>query len=353
MKAARWHGKGDIRIEDTPIPEPGPGEVLLKIKACGICGSDLHEYRDGPFIIPQRPHPLTGRVGGPVTIGHEFSANVEAIGDSVENFKTGDRVTVNALLYCSKCHYCRKGQYNMCVKLGTIGFAADGAFAEYVTVPEYTLHKLPDAVDDDMGAFVEPAAVAVRAAKQARVGIGHTVAIIGAGPIGLLTMQVCRIAGASRIFVVEPMESRRDLAVKLGADVAIDPNETSPDKEISNLTGRLKADRTIDCVGIQASFDTAVKITGRRGIICVVGLSLTPIEVPFLRMWGHEKEITFSTGYEDEFPAAISFLANGGVRVKELITARIGLDNLIEDGIKVSIEKAGKNIKILVYPRLG
>ena len=121
----------------------------------------------------------------------------------------------------------------MCIKLGTIGFAADGAFAEYVLVPEYTLFKLPDSVNDDMGAFVEPVAVAVRAVKQARIGIGHTVVVIGAGPIGLLVMQAARAAGASKVFVVEPMEARRNLAEKLGADVVIDPGKDAPDKVIS------------------------------------------------------------------------------------------------------------------------
>ncbi len=350
MKAARWYERGDIRIEEVPDPEPGAGEVLLKIKVCGLCGSDMHEYRDGPFIIPAKPHPLTGRSGGPVTLGHEFSAEVEATGDGAVNFQKGDRVTVNALLYCGKCHYCGKGQYNMCVKLGTVGFAADGAFAEYAVLPEYTLFRLPDSVDDDMGAFVEPVAVAIRAVKQARVRIGHDVVVIGAGPIGLLVMQACRNAGASRIFVVEPMEARRILAAQLGADEVIDPNEAAPDKVISGLTGRLKADRAIDCVGTQASFDTAVKASGRRAVICVAGLSLKPIEVPFSRMWGQEKELTFSTGYEDEFPAAIAYLANGSIKVNELITARIKLENFMNDGIKEQMEHAGEHIKMLVYP---
>ena len=164
------------------VPQPGPGQVRLKVKVCGICGTDLHEYLEGPFLIPTQPHPLTGRHGGPVVLGHEFSSHVDALGDGVEGFKGGERVTVNALILCGRCHYCRKGQYNMCMKLATLGFAADGAFAEYIVVPEYGLFRLPDTVDDDSGAFVEPLAVAVRAAKRARVQLGQMVAVIGVDP---------------------------------------------------------------------------------------------------------------------------------------------------------------------------
>ena len=155
MKAAIWYKKGDIRIEDIPEPKPGVGQVKVRIKACGICGSDLHEYTDGPFIIPSKPHPLTGREGGPVVLGHEFSAEVVEVGDQVEQFIPGDRVTMSALIVCGTCHYCRRGAYNMCLKLGSTGFAADGGFAEYAVVPYYALYKLPDSVTDDMGAFVE------------------------------------------------------------------------------------------------------------------------------------------------------------------------------------------------------
>jgi (R,R)-butanediol dehydrogenase/meso-butanediol dehydrogenase/diacetyl reductase len=130
VKAAQWYQKEDIRIEEVPEPSAGVGEVKVKIKVCGICGSDLHEYRSGPFIIPRQPHPLTRRAGGPVILGHVFSAEVVAAGDGVGYFKIHDRVVANPLIYCGKCHYCQSGRYIMCTKLGTFGFAADGAFAD-------------------------------------------------------------------------------------------------------------------------------------------------------------------------------------------------------------------------------
>jgi (R,R)-butanediol dehydrogenase/meso-butanediol dehydrogenase/diacetyl reductase len=180
--------------------------------------------------------------------------------------------------------------------------------------------------------------------------VGDSIAVVGAGPIGLLVMQAARACGAGQVYVVEPMKARRDMAVKTGATAVFDPTETDAGKEIGKLTEGLRADIAFDCVGNQAAFDTAVKVTGRRGLICVVGLALKPIEVPFIRLWGHEKEITFSSGYEREFPAAIAFLADGRVDVEPLISARIPLDDLVDKGIKPLIEKPDKNVKILVYP---
>lgn len=353
MKAARWYEKGDIKIENIPIPEPGPGEVRVKVKVCGICGSDLHEYKAGPFIIPRRPHPLTGREGGPVTLGHELSGEVDALGDGVKGWELGDRVTVNPLIYCGECPGCKQGQHLMCSKLATAGFAADGAFAEYITAPAYGLHRLADNIDFDMGAFVEPLAVAVRAVKRSGLQMGQTVAIIGAGPIGLLVALVCKALGASKVFISEPMESRRKLAEKLLVTAAIDPTKEDPGKAIAALTNKARADVAIDCVGIQPSFDTAIKVTGRRATICVAGLALKPIEVPFLKLWGHEKSITFTQGYEDrEFACAVALLENGMEEIKEIITGRIALDNLVDDGLKALSEQGDKHVKIMVYPNM-
>jgi (R,R)-butanediol dehydrogenase/meso-butanediol dehydrogenase/diacetyl reductase len=350
MKAAVWYEKEDIRIKDVPEPSPGKGQVKVKIKAAGICGSDLHEYRQGPFIIPSTPHPLTGRKGGPVILGHEFTAEVVETGLNVTGFNPGDRVTVNALITCGKCHYCKMGAYNMCQKLGSTGFAADGGFAEYAVVQDYALHHLPDSVSDDEGSFVEPLAVAIRAVKRSRMTIGNRVTVIGAGPVGLLVMQVCLAAGASQVFMVEPMKARRDIAQKTGATTVFNPMNDDPGKEIAKLTAGLRTDVAFDCVGNQPAFDTAVKVTGRRGVICVVGLAMKPIQVPFIRLWGHEKEVVFSCGYENEFPAAIALLADKRINVGELISARIQLDDIVEKGIKPLIEEADKYVKVVVYP---
>jgi (R,R)-butanediol dehydrogenase/meso-butanediol dehydrogenase/diacetyl reductase len=350
MKAAVWYGKEDIRIEEAPDPEPGPGEVKVRIKACGICGSDLHEFTDGPFIIPRRPHPLTGRAGGPMILGHEFSGEVAALGEGASRFRAGDRVVANPLIYCGQCHYCMRGQYIMCTKLGTFGLAADGAFAEFAVFPERTLLKLQDSVTDDMGAFVEPLAVALHAVNRSGLRPGDTAAVIGAGPIGLLVTCAALAVGARQVFVVEPMKARRELAARLGAAAVFETGGEDAGKAMGALTDGLRADVAFDCVGIQASFDTAVATTGRRAAICVVGLALKPVSVPFIRLWGHEKTVTFSSGYENEFPAAIALLADGRVRVEELISARIPLEDLVPKGIRALMEHPDRYVKILVYP---
>ena len=353
MKAAVWYAKEDIRFEDYPDPKVEAGQVKVKIKQCGICGSDLHEFRDGPFIIPAKPHPLTGRAGAPIILGHEFSAEVVEVGEGVKRFKVGDRVCVNPLIYCGKCHYCRQGIHIMCTKLGTVGFAWDGAFAEYGVYPEYTLHKLPDAVTDEMGSFVEALAVAVHAVNRSGMKIGDNVAILGAGTIGLLVLQACKAAGAQHVYVIGHRKARLETAAKTGADAVFDntvPEKVDSIKAVTELTDGLRADIAFDCVGNQASFDASVKVTGKRAKICIVGLALKPIQVPFFRLWGHEKVITFSSGYHDEFPACIAYLADGRVKVDPLITARIKVKDLVEQGIKPLIENPDKHVKTLVSP---
>jgi (R,R)-butanediol dehydrogenase/meso-butanediol dehydrogenase/diacetyl reductase len=271
-------------------------------------------------------------------------------GANVTRFKAGDRVTMNALLVCGECPYCRRGAYNMCLKLGSTGFAADGGFAEYAALPEYALYHLPPAISDDKGSFAEPLAVAVRAVKRSRMQIGDVAVVVGAGPIGLLVLQVCRAVGASRVFVIEPMRARRELAARIGAAAVFDPRDGDPGKAVSDLTDGLRAEVAFDCVGNQSAFDTALKVTGRRGVVCVAGLSLKPVQVPFMRLWGHEKEVTFSSGYENEFPAAIGLLADGRVDVESLISARIELADLVEKGFSPLINQADRYVKILVYP---
>ena len=350
MRAALWHGRDDVRIGEVPEPTAGENEVKIRVKWCGICGSDLHEYRAGPMIIPRKPHPLTGRTS-PIILGHEFSGDVVEIGSGVKNVSEGDRVVVNALIYCGQCFYCGIGEYNMCFKLGSTGLASDGGFAEFVTVPSYATYKIPPEVTYEMGTFVEPLAVALRAVKRGRAHVGNTAAVVGAGPIGLLVQQAATACGAGKVYAIEPIPERRKLARNLGATEVFNPSEGDVSKEIHALTDGMRADVAYECVGNQVAFDTAVRVTGRRGMIVMVGLAIEPLAVPFLRLWGHEKEITTSQGYVDEFPPAIAFLADRRVQVEPMITSKITLDDLVQKGFKELIRRPEKNIKILVSPQ--
>ncbi len=349
MQAAVWYGREDLRIMDIPEPSAAKDQVKIKVQWCGICGSDVHEYREWPLIIAKKPHPLTGK-SVPIVLGHEFSGDVVAVGEGVKRIRMGDRVTINCLIYCGTCVYCRDGEYNMCQRLATVGLTWDGAFAEYVVVPEFTVLKLPDTVTYEIGSFAEPLAVAVRAVKRSRLKVGDTGVVIGAGPIGLLVLQAAKAAGAGQVFAIEPMKTRRELAKQLGANEVFDPAQGDVGKEIADRTDGLRANVAYECVGNQSAFDTAIRVTGRRAVIVMVGLALKPLEVPFIRLWGHEKEISTCTGYVDEYPAALAFLADRRIRVEPMITAKIQLKDFIEKGLQEMIKNPERHIKILVTP---
>lgn len=352
MKALRYYGREDMRLEDIPEPETGSDEVKIKVKWCGVCGSDVHEYRSGPILLPvKKPHPLTGRQA-PITGGHEFSGDVVEIGSSVTNFEVGDRVTVRPTIPCYKCYYCKQGRHIQCSTLGTIGLAADGAFAEFVVVPSDNVYKLPVGATYEMGAFAEILACGVHAVKRSRMEPGATVAVIGAGPIGLLTMQSAIARGAGQVIVFETLQRRSQLAKDLGATEVINPSEVNPGKAIAALTDRRRADIVFECAGPSEAMLLAANVCGRGGTVVEVGLMTDACTFPFQSLFMREQTIVASQGYVDEFPAAISFLATGKVKCDPMmISAKIKLDDIMEKGIKELMgERRSEHCKILVSP---
>ena len=352
MKALRYYNRRDFRLEEVPEPEPGPGDVKLKVKWCGICGSDIHEYEAGPQMIPfDRPHPQTGRMA-PITGGHEFSGEIVSLGEEVGGFSVGDRVTVRPTLPCYQCHYCRQGRHIQCLVLGTIGTSADGAFAEYVVVPEHTVFRLPDQVTYEMGAYAEPLACALHAVNRSGMQQGATVAVIGAGPIGLMTLQSALACGAEKAFVFETMESRRELAARLGADVVLDPRQGKPGREIARLTDGLRADTVFECAGNPAAMLLADEVSGRGATIVEAGVMMEPCEFPFRNLFMREKTIVASQGYVNEFSTALGYLAGGRIRSDpEMTTAKIGLHEVLHRGFDVLTgEGRFDHCKILVSP---
>jgi (R,R)-butanediol dehydrogenase/meso-butanediol dehydrogenase/diacetyl reductase len=350
MKALRWHGPRDIRLEDVPVPSPAQGDVLIEVAACGLCGSDLHEYLHGPVYIPKTPHPLTG-VLPPVTLGHEFAGRVVAVGAGVDRPRVGDRVAVNPCLLCGACAWCRRGRGNHCAKLATLGLSRDGALAPLVAAPATGCHVLPPEVDDEQGAVVEPLAVAVHASARARLVGGERVAIVGAGAIGLLLLQVLKAKGAGWTVVVEPRAERRHLAEALGADEVIDPDAVDPARVISDRTGGERVELAFECVGHEAAFATALRATGKGGRLVLVGLVPEPVAVNLLGLLAHEKEIVGSSAYTGEFPEAIELLASGRVRVTPLVTARVPLARGVPDGLEALLRREAGHVKILVRPQ--
>jgi (R,R)-butanediol dehydrogenase/meso-butanediol dehydrogenase/diacetyl reductase len=350
MQALRWHGPRDIRLEDVPAPSPRPGDVLIEVAACGLCGSDVHEYLHGPVYIPKTPHPLTG-VLPPVTLGHEFAGRVVAVGAAVDSPRAGDRVAVNPCLLCGTCAWCRRGRGNHCAKLATLGLSRDGALAPLVTAPASGCHILPPEVDDEQGAQVEPLAVVVHACARARLLGGERVAIVGAGAIGLLLLQVLKARGAGFTFVVEPRAERRRLAQELGADDVIDPDAVDAARAIGDRTGGERVEVAFECVGHEAAFATALRAAGKGGRVVLVGLVPEPVAVNLLGLLAHEKEIVGSSAYVGEFPEAIGLLASGRVRVTPLVTARVPLARGVSDGIEALLRREEGHVKILVTPQ--
>ncbi len=353
MKAAIWYARNDVRVEEVPEPgAPEPDEVILKVSACGICGTDLEEYRAGPLFIPVgAPNPLTGRQA-PIILGHEFAGEVVAVGRDVTRLKVGDRVAPDVLISCGRCYWCQRHQVNLCEKMAALGLSGDGGLAEYCKAPASMCLKLPDGLPTEQAALAEPLAVAVRAARKGQIGLGARVAIFGGGTIGLFCLQVARNAGASAVYVVEPHAWRRDLARRLGASDVIDPGEADPAEQLRALTG-IGPDVVIDASGAVPATLGAIAAARRGGRIVIVALPIAPAPLNFLSVVSTEKEIVGSLShvYDEDFAAALTLLGQERVQVEPLISDRIPLADLLPRGLHRLEAEAADTLKILVQPR--
>jgi len=358
MKAAIWYGRRDVRIEDiSEPPAPGPGEVKIKVAWCGICGTDLHEYTAGPiFTQVNEPHPVSGKMA-PLVPGHEIAGTVVEVGPGVKTVKVGDRVTPNTLLACWECHYCKRGLPQLCEKVGFIGCHSDGGFAEYVNVKVDTgmetilmIYKFPDNVSMEAGALVEPLTVGVEAVRAGNLLLGETVAVIGAGTIGLSTIQAARAAGASQIISVEPAEIRRKFAKEVGATVVLNPEKEDVAKAAKELTNGLGVDCSFECVGAEAAMKSALDMIRNGGRAVVVGIFEKPALTDYFEVVLLDKKIIGSFGYTDQHQITTALLADGRLQAEPLITGKIKLDELVTKGFEELLAHREKNIKILVSP---
>lgn len=346
MKALRWHNAKDLRLENIEEPSAKKGEVKLKVEWCGICGSDLHEYTAGPIFIPaDQPHPLTGDKA-PIVMGHEFSGQVVEVGEGVTTVQVGDRVAVEPIYNCGECEPCKQGLYNLCEKMGFYGLAGGGGgFSEFTSVPEHMLHKLPEGVSYEQGALVEPSAVALHAVKQSKLKVGDKAAVFGTGPIGLLVIEALKAAGASEIYAVELSEQRREKAAEFGA-IAIDPATGDAVEQIQKLTNG-GVDVAFEVTGVPPVLKQAIHSTKFNGETMVVSIfeKEAPIHPQDLVL--RERNLTGIIGYRDVFPAVIKLMAQGYFAADKLVTKRIKLDEVIEEGFE-GLLKERNHIKILV-----
>lgn len=346
MKAARWYAAKDIRVENTEIPTPNENQVKIAVKFTGICGSDLHEYNHGPQLIPyDQPYSLNGHQGT-TTLGHEFSGVVTEVGKNVHHVNKGDRVTVEPIFRNPESPFIETGEYNLSEPLGFVGLTANGAFAKYVVVEDYMVHKIPDSVSFEQAAIVEPAAVAAYGIEQSGLKMGDTILISGAGPIGLLTVQVALAVGASKIFVSDLSEARLKKAKEVGATHTFDARDKDIPEQIKKITGR-GADIFIDAAGVQASFDTGIKSLRNGGTAVLVALFGKKISHDALDQALRELTIKGIIGYRNIFPQVIALIDSGRLPVENLITSVIALDEIVEKGFEALIQSPTE-VKILV-----
>ncbi len=353
MKAARWHARNDIRLDNVPEPSPSANDIVIEIEWCGICGTDLGEYIYGPLQIPvDRPHPLSG-VMAPLIMGHEFAGKVVEVGQNVSHLKIGDRVGVGTILSCGKCYWCKRNQNVLCPQMGVLGLHAHGGLAEYCVAPADICLRLPQNLLPESAPVAETLAVVVRAARKGRMVMGETVAIIGAGAVGLLAVQLMRVAGAEAIYVVEPSPMRRQKALALGATAAFNPAEGDVRDELLTRTGGKGADLTLECAGHHQTVLAAIEVTRSGGRIVIIGVPKKETKFNFMELVLTEKEVMGSKShvFDEDYYTAVRLLGDGRILADPIITHRISLDNIVDEGFnRLAQGNLDDVLKIIVSP---
>ena len=300
--------------QEVARPESGPGEVLIRVKTCGICGSDFHGM-DGS----------TGRRIPPVIMGHEAAGVVEAVGPDTTGFAPGDRVTFDSTLYCGHCRYCRRGQINLCDNRRVLGvscaeFHRDGAMAEYVTVPERVLYRLPDSLSFERAAMVEPVSIAVHGVSLAPVMLNDSALVVGCGIIGLFVIQVLRLGGCGRLMAVDLDPGRLELARNLGADLALQAGKEPVTEQVLEFTGDRGVDLAFDAVGTQTAFDSALGCLKKGGQLTLIGNLAPRMEMPLQAVVSRQITLQGSCASSGQYETCLDLIANGRILVDPLIS---------------------------------
>jgi L-iditol 2-dehydrogenase len=310
----------DLEVTDLPQPEIGPGDVLVRVRACGICGSDVHGL-DGS----------TGRRIPPLVMGHEAAGVIAEVGRNIKQWKPGDRVTFDSTVSCGQCHFCRRGDINLCDNRQVLGvscgdYRRNGAFAEYVAVPENILYRLPDALSFDHAAMIEAVSIAVHAVNLTPRSLGDTAVVVGSGMIGQLTIQAAKVAGFSRVFAVDVDDAKLERARKLGADEIFNSKTCDAAAEIVARTGGHGADAALEAVGATDPIRTAIASVRKGGTVTLIGNIAPKIELPLQAVVTRQIRLQGSCASSGEYPACIELLSSGVIRVDTMISARTPLE---------------------------
>ena len=339
MRALMYQGPKQLEVVDVPKPTPKAGEVLLKIRSCGICGSDVHGYLG-----------MTGRRIPPMVMGHEFSAEVEALGENTSGtYKLGDRVTVQPIDFCGHCEKCKEGYTNVCENRELFGVMdVNGAFEEYLVVPEKLLYKLPDNLSYADGAMIEPLAVAYCGVKKAGDIVGKNVLVVGGGTIGQLVLMVVKAMGPKKVILSDLSDARLETAKKLGADAVINPGGKDFVQEVKNIMGEEQIDIAIEAVGVGATVAQAMSVLKSQGTCVWVGNSAKTIEIDMQAVVTKELKIIGTYTYtHDEFKEAMDFIAAQNLDFSPLISKEISLEEAPKY-FEALVTETDKYLKILV-----
>ena len=303
-----------LNYEEAPVPECGATEVLVAVKACGICGSDVHGL-DGS----------TGRRRPPLIMGHEAAGVIAEVGRAVNGWQEGDRVTFDSTIYCGACEFCRRGQVNLCNQRRVLGVSCEeyrqhGAFAEYVAVPSHILHRLPGALSFEHAALIEPFAIAFHALHRTPVSLNDTAVVVGCGMIGLAVIQAARLAGFGRIVAMDIAPEKLALAARLGATDTVD-SRTAPVQEILRLTDGVGADRAFEAVGIGATIELAIRCVRKGGAVTLIGNVAPKVELPWQVIVTRELSLQGTCASAGEYPACLEMMARGAIDPAPLLSA--------------------------------
>lgn len=321
MKSLLLSAYSHLEVADLPLPSVGAQEVLVHVQACGICGSDVHGY-DG----------TSGRRIPPIVMGHEAAGMVAAVGPGVTEFSVGDRVTFDSTVYCGECGFCANGDVNLCDKREVIGvscadYRRQGAFAEYVTVPARILYRLPDTITFAEAAMLEAVSVALHAVRLSQVAGGETALVIGAGMIGLLTLQAAKAAGCARVLIADVDTSRLELAARIGADEVLHCSGNELTAEILRWTNGRGVDLALEAVGRNETVAAAIDCTRKGGIVTLIGNVTANVNLPLQKVVTRQIRLQGSCASAGEYPEAIRLLETGRIQVKPLITAVAPLED--------------------------
>jgi L-iditol 2-dehydrogenase len=310
----------ELEVADLPKPEVGPRDVLVRVKACGICGSDVHGL-DGS----------TGRRIPPLVMGHEAAGVIVEAGRNVSGWKEGDRVTFDSTVSCGYCNFCRRGDINLCDNRQVIGvscgdYRRHGAFAEYVAVPENILYRLPDSLSFDHAALIEAVSIAVHAVNLTPHAMGDTAVVVGSGMIGQLTIQAAKVAGFGRVFAVDVDDAKLTAARAIGADETFNSKNCDVAKEIAARTGGAGADAALEAVGATDPIKTAIASVRKGGTVTLIGNIAPKIELPLQSVVTRQIRLQGSCASSGEYPACIELLSSGRIKVDSMISARTPLE---------------------------